>query len=529
MHGSSGSDTTSQLPTDLRHSHYTGLTVKNALVDAVRDLHPDNIRPNVNRDNPDVPLVVVVRAVDTSGSGGGTTPNRNHNQRARRATTSTTSTTTTTTAAAQISVYRQIHGPYSLHKRGYRRTNVMAIHTAALKESLAAGLLRQAGWHTQCCDSGHGGTRTKNPPKLLPVLVDPMTGSGTLVIEAVLMAANIAPHLLRLKTSQPQSSSSSVDDPQESLLYTMHQIPPILRWKDYQHLRTTTWPHVLQDAVVQARNGIAWLQQQSLSTLTSSMSSSQEPKPSPRVFVNDWHEGALQLLHDAWQTAGLPMELIDITCGNAADWQPSCVFQKDSDDNDRDSEPWTVVCNPPWGERLDTNVQESWEALATWIRTQCPPSTTIHVLSGNPTCTRSLRLQKSSSFPVQVGVQKLRWLQYDWHGGERGGKESLSTSSMEKNIDSSERRFRTSASQSNVASLSPTTTATAAAATSPMDGHTHTTPPPRRPTQVQKSSHRKSSFPKGNGGSFRSTPKPPKKAKKTTTQSSDSKKNEWLI
>ena len=64
----------------------------------------------------------------------------------------------------------------SLHKRGYR----IAQTTAPLKENLAAALLIRAGW-----------------PGQHSALVDPMCGSGTLLIEAAMMAADIAPSLQR--------------------------------------------------------------------------------------------------------------------------------------------------------------------------------------------------------------------------------------------------------------------------------------------------------------------------------------------
>ena len=67
----------------------------------------------------------------------------------------------------------------SLHQRGYRAHG----GAAPLKENLAAGLLLRAGW-----------------PELAAAgapLLDPMCGSGTLAIEAGLMAADRAPGLGR--------------------------------------------------------------------------------------------------------------------------------------------------------------------------------------------------------------------------------------------------------------------------------------------------------------------------------------------
>ena len=63
----------------------------------------------------------------------------------------------------------------SLHKRGYRRMKVKA----PIAENLAAGLIMLTPWQ---------------PGR---VLVDPFCGSGTFLIEAALMSANIAPGLYR--------------------------------------------------------------------------------------------------------------------------------------------------------------------------------------------------------------------------------------------------------------------------------------------------------------------------------------------
>lgn len=64
-----------------------------------------------------------------------------------------------------------------LHKRGYRPLT----HMAPLKETLAAGLVMLSGWRP---DKGEA-------------LLDPMCGTGTIAIEAAMIAANIAPGLNR--------------------------------------------------------------------------------------------------------------------------------------------------------------------------------------------------------------------------------------------------------------------------------------------------------------------------------------------
>jgi 23S rRNA (guanine2445-N2)-methyltransferase / 23S rRNA (guanine2069-N7)-methyltransferase len=72
-------------------------------------------------------------------------------------------------------------GGGSLHKRGYRR-DADGKHKAVapLKENLAAALLILADWHSD----------------KYQLLLDPLCGSGTLLVEAALMCADIAPGLI---------------------------------------------------------------------------------------------------------------------------------------------------------------------------------------------------------------------------------------------------------------------------------------------------------------------------------------------
>ena len=67
----------------------------------------------------------------------------------------------------------------SLHRRGYRG----AAGEAPLKENVAAGMLMRCGWPEMAASGAQ--------------FLDPMCGSGTLVIEAAMIAADIAPGLGR--------------------------------------------------------------------------------------------------------------------------------------------------------------------------------------------------------------------------------------------------------------------------------------------------------------------------------------------
>lgn len=125
----------------LRNTKFTALKVKDALCDRLRNKR--GTRPNVDAKDPDVQVDVAL-----------------HQQKA--------------------TLYLNLSGA-SLHRRGYRKDGVQS--EAPLKETLAAGILRVAGWPAIACADG--------------ALVDPMCGSGTLAIEAALQAAHAAPGLAR--------------------------------------------------------------------------------------------------------------------------------------------------------------------------------------------------------------------------------------------------------------------------------------------------------------------------------------------
>ena len=137
--GSIAIDVVGDAPAWVRRTTYAAQKAKDAIVDRFRER--DGVRPSVDFDRPD--LRVSVRFGRDS---------------------------------AAIGI--DLTGP-PLHQRGYRQSAV----EAPLKENLAAALLLRCGWPGIAAAGG--------------AFVDPMCGSGTLVIEAALMAAHIAPGLLR--------------------------------------------------------------------------------------------------------------------------------------------------------------------------------------------------------------------------------------------------------------------------------------------------------------------------------------------
>mmetsp|Transcript_16595 Transcript_16595/g.39227 ORF Transcript_16595/g.39227 Transcript_16595/m.39227 type:complete len:572 (+) Transcript_16595:68-1783(+) len=333
----------SRLPKDINHSHYTALTVKNAICDEVRDLRGD--RPDVSTENPDLPLVAVVRGMSSGRAGGGES---------------------NVPPSAQFSLFRQIHHG-SLHRRGYRST----IHKAAMKESLAAGLLLNAEWHKQCA-------KHKEQHEEPLVLIDPMAGSGTLLLEGMFIAGDVAPHVLRLKCGLEPALA--------------HQFPPITRWKHGKMSVGQLWKDLLLEASQKAKNGLRYLK-------------GVNNNKRPMYFVaNDFHGGALDLLDESMETAGVG-DLVNVQEAGCREFVPRLP-------QDISSTPWTVVCNPPWGVRLTEEIEESWESLRVFLRETCPEGTMAHVLSGNAKATKHLGLRRSASLPIQVGTVQMRWIQY---------------------------------------------------------------------------------------------------------------------
>ena len=120
---------------EFRHSKFVAYKVKDAIVDQFRER--TGKRPNISITNPDIRLHIHI-------------------------------------AEDKCTLCLDSSGE-SLHRRGYRQESV----EAPLNEVLAAGMILMTGWQGDCD------------------FIDPMCGSGTLLIEAALIAHNMAPGLFR--------------------------------------------------------------------------------------------------------------------------------------------------------------------------------------------------------------------------------------------------------------------------------------------------------------------------------------------
>ncbi|MBE3659643.1 23S rRNA (guanine(2445)-N(2))/(guanine(2069)-N(7))-methyltransferase [Vibrio navarrensis] len=159
-----------------------------------------------------------------------------------------------------------------LHQRGYRP----ASGKAPLRETLAAAIILRSGW---------------NPTQ---PLIDPMCGSGTLLIEAAMMAANMAPGVKREKWV----------------------------FECLEDFEPEVWAQIKSEASVTARRGVK--------------------KVDAKFYGFDNDEKVLGIARENARRAGVA-ELIEFKLGDAA-----TLLRPQGFDHG------VIVSNPPYGERLGT-------------------------------------------------------------------------------------------------------------------------------------------------------------------------------
>ncbi|WP_261817372.1 bifunctional 23S rRNA (guanine(2069)-N(7))-methyltransferase RlmK/23S rRNA (guanine(2445)-N(2))-methyltransferase RlmL [Vibrio gallicus] len=217
---------------EIRNSQYGAMKVKDAIVDSFTKQNLE--RPTINKDQPDLRVHV-----------------RLHRDK----------------AILGIDMVGQ-----GLNQRGYRSE----AGRAPLRETLAAAIVMRSGWDKQ------------SP------LVDPMCGSGTLLIEAVMWAANVAPGHARNNWSLENLCDF-----------------------DYE-----LWAEVKSEAKVQGRRGIT--------------------KFSQPIVGYDLDKRVIETAKNNARRAGIA-DLIDFQVSDATK-----IVATSSDKTG------TLVSNPPYGERLGT-------------------------------------------------------------------------------------------------------------------------------------------------------------------------------
>lgn len=248
---------------DFRNSQFANLKLKDAIVDYFR--HHEGIRPSVERDIPDVAFLARIdRGVNKP---------------------------------FLVTIMYDLCGD-PMNQRGYR----IATTEAPLKENLAAAILKTVGW---------------NPEQ--EGLFDAMCGSGTLMIEAALMAAKIPPSFLRVERYLKNNNYK---------MWTFVNYPWLT--KD-EHLQEN-FKILLQQVTDETEKGLQWLKSRK-----------------GLISGNDASGEALDAAIQNLQRAKIG-DLITVT-------------KKDALTVSAPEKKTLFICNPPYGERLEANEDEKLRAL----------------------------------------------------------------------------------------------------------------------------------------------------------------------
>ena len=282
-----------------RNSRFVTYRVKDAIVDYWSERI--NQRPNVNVQNPDLTINIHI-------------------------------------ANEQVTLSLDSSGE-SLHKRGYR----VATTEAPINEVLAAGMLLMAGWHGQSD------------------FYDPMCGSGTLLIEAALIARNIAPGVFR-------------------------QSYAFEKWPDFD---ADLWNEIYND-------------------------DSHERDFTHHIYGSDASFYAIQQASKNVKSAGVQKdielkqirieEIKTITNNQSPRTNPSLL----------------VMLNPPYGERLKSNkeIEDLYSAIGTALKHQFTGAT-AWIISSNAEAMKCIGLKPSKKYRLLNGELDCQFNKYELFQGKR--------------------------------------------------------------------------------------------------------------
>ena len=225
----------------------------------------------------------------------------------------------------------------SLHKRGYR----VATTEAPINEVLAAGMLLMAGWQGQCD------------------FYDPMCGSGTIPIEAALIARNIAPGVFR-----------------QSFAFE--------RWQDFD---AELWNEIYND-------------------------DSQERDFAHRIYGSDASFYAIQQASRNVKSAGVQRD-VELRQIRMEELKPL----NDQMANDQMVHA-LVMLNPPYGERLASNrdMEELYGRIGTALKHRFTGAT-AWIISSNDAAMKCIGLKPSKKIRLLNGELDCQFNRYElFHG-----------------------------------------------------------------------------------------------------------------
>ena len=279
----------------ISHSHYAALKIKDAIVDQFRDAI--GRRPNVDRRQPMLRVnahIVKDRCVlslDASGD--------------------------------------------RLHRRGYRRQ----ASDAPLRETLAAAIVGLVDWDSE------------------GMFIDPMCGSGTIVIEATLKAMNYAPGLLRCGTHVSERDGFGFQ-----------------RWRNFDR---KLWTRLTDEA----RDGI-------------------REKIPGRLLGYDISRPAIHIASENSKLAGLERH-VRFMRGDALKLSPR-------------GNRGVIVCNLPYGERTGEveALRSLYSGFGNVLKQRCS-GYTAYLFTGNLKLAKWIGLRTAKRFTLYNGPIECRLLKYE--------------------------------------------------------------------------------------------------------------------
>lgn len=248
---------------DFRNSQFANLKLKDAIVDYFR--HFDGERPSVDKDYPDFALLARVERGQEK--------------------------------PFKVTLMLDLSGD-PLHQRGYR----ISTTEAPLKENVAAAILKLSNW-----DPENEG------------LLDAMCGSGTIAIEAALIAANIPPSYLKVERYMKNNNFK---------MWTFLNYP----WLTKDTYLQENFKKLLEEISAATEEGLKKL---------SAMKG--------RIVANDISDRAIFAAKDNIKKARLEGLIV--------------VQHKDALETTPPAEKSLFICNPPYGERLEHGEEEKLRAI----------------------------------------------------------------------------------------------------------------------------------------------------------------------
>ncbi len=281
---------------EFSHSKYVALKVKDAIVDQFRENYEK--RPYVDTEDPDVRISVHI---------------------------SNTTCTVSLDSSGE-----------SLHKRGYRiKTN-----KAPLNEVLAAGMILMSGWDKKS------------------TFIDPMCGSGTLLIEAAMIANNIPPGIYRQKFGFES-------------------------WKDFDN--------ELLEQIYEEEN--------------------EENDISVKIIGADISEIAIRIAKENISNASLSRK-IDLHIKPIENFDPIKTRGGSG----------ILITNPPYGERIKKNELKSFYKVLGDIFKNRFKGFEVWMLSSNFEAIKSIGLKPSNKLVLFNGALECKYLNYSIYEGSKKSK-----------------------------------------------------------------------------------------------------------